>query len=151
MSETYNLPDGFYFGLFFTGTQVRHENSFSEVSGIKASLDVEEVKEGGDNRFTYKVPTRGKYENIILKRGLMLKDSSILKWCMETILGKTNKIETKDISVRLMDTNGNSLMDWNFKDAWPVSWSVSNLDTTNPEIMIETLEFAYTYFTTEQK
>ena len=149
MSESYN-PPGFYFGLFFTGTQEQYKNSFSEVSGIRAAMGVEEIK-GGDNKFSYRVPTRAKDENLVLKRGIMLKDSAIAKWCMETLEGKTNKIEPKDISVRIGDEGANPLMDWNFKHAWPVSWSISNLDSTNTEIMIETLEFAYTYVTIEKK
>ena len=153
MSESSYPPPAFYFQVFFTGTINPSPGSFQEASGIQANLSSEEIneEEEEDNRFNYKIPATAKYENLGLKRGLMPNDSPIAKWCMETLAGGTNSIQPKDISVRLLDSEKNPLMGWDLKNAYPVSWNISNMGSMSGEIMIESLAFAYAYFTIEGK
>ena len=37
------------------------------------------------------------------------------------------------------------LLVWNFRNAWPVKWSVAGLDAQKNSIALETVEFAYSY------
>jgi phage tail-like protein len=146
MGENYP-PVSFYFQLTFSGVSGKTEASFKEVSGITMEMGIEEIAEGGVNTFKHRVPTSAKYSNIVLKRGLVAKNSALAKWCLDTLgNGLEETIETKNIIVNLMGENGKPLKSWSFVNAWPVKWVASDFNSMNNEIAIETLEFAYSYF-----
>lgn len=148
---TYYPPVGFYFKLSFSGVSDAMDAAFKEVSGISAEINIEEITEGGENRFKYKVPTGGKYGNLVVKRGLVLPSSTMAQWCFDTIGSDlSNPIIPKTIIVTLMDADATPLMAWNFFNAWPVKWSASDLKSQDGEIVIESIEFAYTYFNNAQ-
>ena len=114
-------------------------------------LEVENsVKEGGNNSFTYNLPVRTKYSDLVLKRGVVPKTSPFFTWCQKTIAGNySKKIETKDITVKLLDEKGQALITWNFKNAFPKKMAVSNLNAKasgESAIMIETITIAYSEF-----
>lgn len=146
MSNLYP-PVGFYFRLTFTGISGAVDTSFKEVSGISVEMDTEEIAEGGNNRFKHRVPTTAKFSNLVLKRGLVTGSSELLNWCQETIQGGlVETVTPKNIIVDLLDEEGEPLKSWNFVNAWPVKWSVSDLNSMNNEIVIESMEFVYSYF-----
>ena len=126
MSDTYP-PVAFYFRLSFDDTVTGPDISFKEVSGITMEMGTEEITEGGNNNYKHRVPTSVKFSNLVLKRGLVPKDSEIVQWCLDTLGGGlTNAIETKTIMVSLLDEEGNPLNSWSFANAWPVKWSASD-------------------------
>ena len=142
-----NSPVSFYFQLSFSGISEIVDASFKEVSGITMEMGTEEITEGGNNSFKHKVPTTVKFSNLILKRGLVPKNSALIDWCVNTIGGGlATTIETKTIIVNLLDESGSPINSWSFVNAWPIKWSASDLHSMNNEILIETLEFAYSYF-----
>ncbi len=139
-------PVSFYFSVTITGISTSSDSAFMEVSGLDAELSTFEIKEGGENRFTHRLPDRVKYSNLILKRGLMLAASDLAVWCKETLESDFSKpIVTHSINLLLLDPKGSPSMVWNFVNAWPIKWSVSNFDAKANEIAIETLEFSYAY------
>jgi len=141
-------PIAFYFKLSFSGISGTQDASFKEVSGISMEMGIEEVSEGGNNAFKHRVPTSVKFSNLVLKRGLAPKNSELISWCQKTLGGGLSElIETKTIIVYLLNENGVPLKSWSFVNAWPVKWSVSDLNSMNNEILIEALEFAYSSFT----
>ncbi len=124
---------------------------FSEVSGIEMELDASlEIKEGGNNTYTYSLPGRTKYKDLELKRGMISKSSALFSWCQKTITGNyTKPIETKDITVKLLDENGKAIISWNFKNAYPKKLTVSNLNAKasgEGAIMVETITLGYSEF-----
>lgn len=140
-------PVSFYFQLSFSSISGSVDASFKEVSGITMEMGTEEITEGGNNSFKHKVPTTVKFPNLILKRGLIPKNSGLIDWCVNTIGGDlATTIETKTIIVSLLDESGSPLNSWSFVNAWPIKWSASDLHSMNNEILIETLEFSYSYF-----
>lgn len=143
-----NYPPGaFYFQLSFIGASGKDSVIFKEISGITMEMGTEEIAEGGNNSFEHRVPTSVKYSNLILKRGLVPKDSEIITWCMKTLDGNLNGVvETKNIVVTLLNETGDSLKSWSFENAWPVKWEASGLNSMNNEVLIESLEFSYAFF-----
>ena len=141
-------PVGFHFKVEFQdldkeGVDVR----FQSVAGLSVDIQTESFKEGGEHRFEHVLPVRTKYNNLVLKRGLVPKDSELAQWCMDTLTGNLeNTLETKMITVHLLEASRKPLKSWSFNNAWPVKWSVSDLNSMNNEIAIETLEFAYSNF-----
>ncbi|HEY1038131.1 MAG TPA: phage tail protein [Bacteroidia bacterium] len=148
----YYPPVGFYFKLSFAGVTTAIDYAFQEVSGITSEMGVEEITEGGENRFKYKLPSGAKYGNLIVKRGLVTPDSQLATWCANTVGSDLSQpIAPKTINVMLMDANAQPLMIWNFINAWPVKWSVSDFKSQEGEVVIESIEFAYNYFRTIRK
>jgi phage tail-like protein len=140
-------PVSFYFSLSFSGVSGQPEASFKEVSGISMEMGTEEIAEGGVNGYKHRVPTTAKFSNLVLKRGLVPKDSAVAKWCIDTITGELeDTIDTKNIVVSLLNENGQPLKTWSFVNAWPVKWAVSDFNSMNNDLVIETLEFSFSYF-----
>jgi len=65
---------GYVFALEINGMEVAH---FTECSGIKSSTEIYEVREGGMNHATHKLPGQTTWDNIILKYGVT-SDMSML-------------------------------------------------------------------------
>lgn len=152
MSEYYP-PPGFYFSVQILGsgtalsllTQV--DASFQEVSGIQANFDVEEVVEGGENRFVHRLPKPAKYSNLVLQRGVVTTNSMIGEWVSTTVGASLSlPILTQNILVMLLDGSGTPSILWAFVNAWPVRWEVGPLSSQKNEVLTEKLEFSYNYF-----
>lgn len=146
--EVYYPPVAFYFKLSFTGVSSAQDASFKEVSGISAEMNLEEISEGGENRYKHRLPTYVKYGDLELKRGLLVANSDLATWCFDTLgSGLNDAIQPKAITVTLLDADANPLMTWNFTNAYPIRWDISNLDSEDNKLVIESIKFAYSYFT----
>jgi phage tail-like protein len=146
MAERYP-PVSFYFEVWIAGIKTPGDSSFLEADGLSMDREFETIREGGENRFAHRVPGRMKFENLILKRGLMLYNSALAVWCRESMecdLGTA--IKTKDIYLSLLDPKGSPQITWNFRNAWPVKWSVEGFNAVKNDFAVEKLEFAYSYF-----
>ena len=122
----------------------RNDVRFQTVSGLSVEYDMEEFKEGGENRFTHKLPVRTKYANMVLKRG-MLAESEVINWCLKAF--RDREFAPVDLNVILMNEKSESLRTWKITHAIPVKWSVSDFNASDNAIVIETLELSYRYFT----
>lgn len=140
----YYPPWGFYYKVEFSISSNKNDVRFQAVSGLSVEYDVEEYKEGGENRFTHKLPGRTKYADLLLKRG-MLTDSEVTKWCLAAF--RDRDFKPADISVILMNEKGEPLRTWNVAHAIPKKWSVTDLNANDNAVVIETLELIYQYFT----
>ncbi|MBI3135497.1 MAG: phage tail protein [Bacteroidetes bacterium] len=117
---------------------------FQEVTGLSMELGIETLDEGGLNGYSHRLPTRAKYENLVLKRG-MLTDTALMIWITDAI--ENFLFTPATVTVILLDENKKSLASWQFKNAWPVKWSVSDFKAQENALVIETLELAYSHFT----
>lgn len=142
-----NYPVNFYFELSFND-EGKDTVAFQEVSGLSKEITVEEIAEGGENRFKYKLPSASKFTNLILKRALVTNNSELITWCTNSIdSGLANTITTKTITVKLLTADGTRSMIWEFHNAYPVKYSISDLKSQENAVVIESVELAYTYFT----
>lgn len=136
-------PIGFYFKLTFKDQDI----AFQEVSGISKEFSIEEVASGGENQFKYRMPTVSSSENLVLKRAIVPTESLLTTWCDTTIgQGISNKIQPHNVTLSLVNANDQTIMLWTFHNAYPVKYAVSDLNTPENAIIIESLELAYTYF-----
>ncbi|KIC95399.1 phage tail protein [Flavihumibacter solisilvae] len=148
----YYPPTGFHFKVEFMGVAGMNsdtEQRFQEVTGLSFEIETEEVREGGENRFSYKFPKRIKYPNLVLKRGL-LKGTAIRDWFKSAIntyfTVAVYDFKPADIMVTLLDDAGLPVAQWNVVQAYPLKWSVSDLKASDNSIVVESIELAYQYF-----
>lgn len=125
-------------------SQNKNDVRFQSVSGLSVEYDMEEYKEGGENRFTHKLPVRTKYADMVLKRG-MLTDSEVIQWFFNAF--RDREFVPTDVNVILMNEQSEPLRTWKVAHALPKKWLVSDLNANDNAIVIETLELSYRYFT----
>ena len=117
---------------------------FQEVSGLTNEREVTGITEGGENRFVHHVPGRVKHQNLVLKRGMVPSTSPLLDWCKTTLeAGLSTRIQTKDLTVSLLDQKQQPVMNWSVNSAWPIKWQVASFTTEENTVLIETLELSF--------
>jgi phage tail-like protein len=153
MADEYYPPGAFYFAVYILGSGTAFslltdiDASFQEVSGIRAELGIEEVTEGGENRFVHRLPRPAKYSNLVLKRGVVTMDSVLAEWVGQTVgSGLALPILTQNLLVTLLGEDGFPRIAWLFVNAYPVKWDVAPLSSEDNKVLTETMEFAYNYF-----
>jgi phage tail-like protein len=144
----YYPPVGFYFKVTIDGFP-EAEADFQEVTGLSMTLETQAVKEGGENRFVHQLPVRTMSDKLVLKRGLKVS-SSLLSWCSQAI--EEFSFSPKNIDIFLLDPGrpdslNNPLAAWHVTHAYPVKWAATGLNAMNNELVIETIEIQYQYFT----
>lgn len=141
---------GFHFKVEFHDSgsskesMTTHRASFQEVSGLTSQINIEEVKEGGENTYSHRLPMPAKFGNLVLKRG-MLYDDDLVKWVRSSI--DTFQFTTKNVFVKLLNPLHQPVQTWNFEAAYPVKWSVSGFNSTANAVVVESIELAYKKFT----
>jgi phage tail-like protein len=137
------LPAAFHFTVSI-GDYSSSDSSFQEVSGLEVSMEVDELREGGENRFMHQLPTGVKQKRLTLKRGVAPLDSPLVKWCKSTLEGGLSvKIKPAPVTVKLLDAQINPLRTWSFVNAYPVRWEIDSFNSTKNEVALETIELAY--------
>lgn len=117
---------------------------FSSVSGLEHRMEPEEYEEGGNNRYTHRLPTRYSQPNVVLERGVT--DSHKL-WTWFTEI-RDGKITRKNVRIVLQTPVGTeSKRSWRLRDAYPVRWAGPDLQADQSAVAIETLELAHRGFT----
>ena len=116
---------------------------FQSVTGLDGTVDIETIKEGGENHYEHVVPTRRKYGPLVLKRGLLSPSlSGVTTWLQKAF--DDGKFETLNtVQVTLLDEEHQPLMHWVVNNVWPRSWKLGELNAERGEILIETLELNY--------
>jgi phage tail-like protein len=142
MASTSYPPVSFHFQVRIDKGDQSIDTSWQEVSGLSAELTTESLVSGGENSFVYELPVGTKYPHLVLKRGSPIsRGSSLIQWVLNALLHF--KFERCNVVVSLLDGEHAPIMTWNFKDAYPVKWSFSDMKSIDNAIMIETLELVH--------
>lgn len=112
---------------------------FRECTGLDASQDAIEYREGNDALTPRKIPGLNRYSNITLRWG-MTDDDELWSWRRQAMNGT---VERKNGSIVLLDDTGRERLRWNFREAWPTRWTGPSFNATGNEVAIETLELAH--------
>jgi phage tail-like protein len=139
----YYPPVGFHFKVEFQGIGTDDDTRFQEVVGLQAEIGVEELAVGGENRFSYRLPTRSKYNNLVLRRGL-LRSSGLKTWISDAI--ESFIFKPVDVNIHLLNENHEVSASWIIMQAYPVKWSISDLKALENAVVIESIELAFQYF-----
>lgn len=113
---------------------------FSEVTGFDASIDVVEYREGNMTPPTpIKLPGLRKYSNVTLKWGVTAS-KIVYDWMSPSF---EKDIARKEVSLTLLNENGEDVATWQIVNAWPVKYTAPEFNATSSEVAIEQLELAH--------
>lgn len=133
----------FHFEVEF-GDGPRNKALFQEITGMEAETDIIEYRDGNSTGpIGRKLPRINKYGNITMKRGVFDQDSSFFSWMNQVTM---NTIPRKSILIKLIDENGQVVIEWSVINAWPLKITTTDLKSDGNEVAIESIEIAYEYF-----
>lgn len=119
---------------------------FREVTGLQVSVDVEEVREGGQNGFVRLLPGRMRWPHLIFRRGITQSDA-LLNWLSEVsgegFAGNKNALARHTGAVTAIDGVGGRLRSWEFIDVFPVRWQGPDFEAGSVAPLEEELEIAH--------
>jgi phage tail-like protein len=111
---------------------------FIRVKGLQREVKYESYREGGVNEYEHKLFTQVSYPVVVLERGLALEE--LWKWALDVSEGN---IQRKTVWIRLQDEAGQKAWAWQLDWAFPVKWSVSDLDANSSQVTMESIELAH--------
>ena len=134
----------FAFSVEIAGCVSAGEASCREVLGSRAAMELEAVVEGGENSFVHQLPRGVRQGRLVLKRGLVKRDSQLIDWCIQVLEQELDKpIQPRRVKVSLLDETRNPLRAWVFLNAYPVLWEVEPFHASRNDVAIERIELAY--------
>lgn len=133
--------------------QVDGSAAFSEVTGIEATVDVIEFRQGNAHSLSpVKIPGLVKHGNVTLKMGYTL-DSAFKTWIQECVSSTRGMMPRYTVTIEMIDINGGSPQQlsntvtgtriWQLSNAWVAKYQAPDLNALQSEVAIETVEIAY--------
>lgn len=142
--SVYDPPLGFHFSVTFDlAAAGSRDIRFRDVSGLTMELEEMAYAEGGENRFTHRLPVRARYPDLVLKRGLLI-GSGLTGWIKDAIQNLT--IQPVTVWVKLLGPDHQPLQSYTVTGAWPKKWSISDFSAETSAVVVESLELAYQQF-----
>ncbi|MCL1806961.1 MAG: phage tail protein [Oscillospiraceae bacterium] len=150
---------GMYYPLtkmnFFVSIEgVGQMAAFNEVTGIDATVDVIEFRQGNAHSLApVKIQGLVKHGNITLKMGYT-RNQDFKKWVLDCVDERRKETPRKNVTIELIDISAgspdtkvdavkDSTLTWIFKDAWVTKYTGPDLNASTSEVAIETIEIAY--------
>jgi phage tail-like protein len=133
--------------------QVQGTAAFSEVTGIEASVDVIEFRQGNANSLApVKIPGLVKHGNVTLRFGYTL-DSAFKTWITECVSETRGQMPRYNVQIEMIDINGGAPQQvataitgtrvWMLTNAWVTKYNAPDLNALQSEVAIESVELAY--------
>jgi phage tail-like protein len=116
---------------------------FKEVSGIGSNLEVASDYQELGNVHVQDYAKARKFSNLVLKRGVT-KFSKLNYWFEDSLYDL--KLKPIPVIVTLLNEAHQPAMCWLFYDAFPLKWSMGNMDAQENKILIETIELHYSSY-----
>lgn len=114
---------------------------FRECTGLDASNDAVDYREGDQPPHLLKLVGLQKFSNITLKRGIT-DDVDLWKWRQMAMKGNVKEMR-KNVQIKILDDEGNEAVEWTLLRAWPTKWTGPTLNATANEVAIDTIELTH--------
>ena len=116
--------------------------TWTKCEGLSFEYDVQEIKEGGNNAYTHRLPGRMKLQNLKLTRPIDGKTPLVAKWLASIASGSSRSTAV----VTILDTNGTTVYEWHLGGVYPVKWTGPSLDVGTNQVAMESLELVHNGF-----
>ena len=118
---------------------------FAEVSGLSATAEVIEYREGADVTSTRKLPGLITYPNVTLKRGITTS-RELFDWWTTVVKGS---VQRRNVVIILLDDDRKEVLRWILREAWVAKYEVGELNAEGTDVAIESIELAHEGFERE--
>ena len=125
-----------YFRLSIGGDDL---GAFHTCSGLGATVEVEQYAEGGNNEFTWQLPSRVSWSNITLTRPVTQDTTKVARWLDEITRG----VERKSGEIVALRPDLVPIATWQVIGIVPVSWTGPSFDPNTSQPATESLEIAH--------
>jgi phage tail-like protein len=147
IAKTYPLPV-YNYKVEIDGETV----GFSEVSGLSVSYETTSYTESpvsGSGPRWMNMPGQSKSATVTLKKGLVtgVSVATLFAW-IDSI--QLNRVDKKDIYVRLCDENGEAVVSWKVINAFPTKLDAPTFTANSNDVAIESMELMADGVTVEQ-
>jgi phage tail-like protein len=131
---------------FFVKVDGLELGSFATCEGLQAEYTFEDITEGGNSDFVYRLPGRIKYGNIKLTRALSPESNVVIEWF--TKYNKSRAFGAESITrstavIHMFNITGDPIFSWTLKDVHPIKWTGPNFSAEANGVAKETLELAF--------
>ena len=82
-------------------------------------------------------------DNLVLERGFVVGSPLNIEF---NVAMSTMEFAPSNVLVILLNEDSIPIAGWLFQRAYPVKWSISDLDANNNGVVIDTMELAYARF-----
>lgn len=113
---------------------------FTTCDGLQAEYTFEDVMEGGNNGFVYRLPGRIKYQNVKLSRPLSAETTKSATWFSSFANGRKKRGTAK---VTVIGADLKPLGSWVLSSVFPARWTGPSFSAETNGVAKETLELAY--------
>ena len=117
--------------------------AFKKVSGLSAKINIDNISEGGENLCRNPIPKAVEYSNLTLERGMVIGSLLNVEFNVAMSLFK---FFPSNVLVALQNEHRIPIAGWLFYKAFPATWTVSDLEAESNNVMIDTMELAYSRF-----
>jgi len=114
--------------------------SFSECSGLEATMEPKVIKAGGANYGPTQRPGQVSFATVVLKRG-MTRTRDLFRWFQMVAGGAYAYRLAAEIAVQ--DGQGRTVLTWGLDRCLPVKFKAADLNAKGAEIGIEELHLAH--------
>lgn len=133
-SKIWKPPVLFHFSVEFQWGKDKASASFAEVDGLSQEL----VLETGSNKVD--LASDVKVSDVILKRAIEPINEKITVWVKNTFMFKYGaKIKPCTLHISLLDERDKIAARWTCEWAFPVKWTVDQLNASESKIAVETI------------
>ncbi len=153
-NDTYHMYPLTKMNFLVTVSGVDGVAAFTEVSGVEASVDVIEFRQGNAGSLApVKIPGLVKHGNITLKMGYTL-NHEFKTWIQGCVSETRDAIPRQSVNIEMIDINAGSPTElvtstiagnriWTLSNAWVCKYNAPDLNSTTSEVAIESVELAY--------
>jgi phage tail-like protein len=143
----YDPYKSYKFLVEISGNRLFAKAGFQKCTGLKATVDVTEYREGGDELTVSKTPGLTKFDPITLTRG-MSEDVDMWNWAYESIYGTDQSPKYRaHVTIKLQDRDGTIVKTWNVPNAWISEYSTGDFDASGDAVMLENIILQHEGFT----
>lgn len=140
MTTTEEIRDPLPVYRFYVEIENVIEGAFVECSGLNVERELIKHPEGGVNDHEHMLAGRTKYPNLVLKRGITNSDA-LWKWYQDGL--HDGIVRRENLSILLLDREGNTIRRWNVQGAFPIKWNGPSFNVSNSQVAVESIELAH--------
>ena len=127
--------------------------AFSEVTGVDATVDVIEFRQGNSHSLApVKIQGLVKHGNITLKMGYT-RDQDFKNWVTACVSERRKETPRRTVTIEMIDINMGApeqlvtgvvgTLTWVLSNAWVTKYTGPDLNASTSEVAMETVEIAY--------